>query len=68
MPILERKFKYIRKSTSDWSLSTDYFEGGSISSLKVTLAFTNNTVRNASSSYEACPIIIEFYKYQTVSV
>lgn len=69
MPILERKFKYIRKSTSDWSFSTDYFEGGTSSSSRVTLAFTNNTVSNSSPSpYDVCPIIVEFYKYETVSV
>lgn len=68
MPILERKFKCIRKSTSEWFISTGSFEGDSTSSVKVTLAFTNNTVRSTSTSTEACPIIIEFYKYQTVSV
>lgn len=67
LPILERKFKCIRKSTSDWYFSTDEFVSGT-GSAKITLAFTNNTVRNSLSPYEAFPIIVEFYKYETVSV
>ena len=67
-PRVERKFKYIRKSTGNWTIETGYYYVHSTGTGSVTIAFTNNTVRATVSVGQGHPIIVEFYKYETVSV
>ena len=67
-PRVERKFKYIRKSTGNWTIDTGGYYTNSSGTGQTILAFTNNTVKATVTIGQGHPIIVEFYKYETVSV